>query len=184
MNFKRSKSIEAYIPTASMADIAFLLIIFFMVSSVFPVDKVQVDLPDTKEITNYSEDSAVISISTDQLIDVREDMSKKVSEIYGRDEIVQIRASNGVKQSQEIYKMRAATWDLMDQQQFDSLKNQVREFLKLVDRRREIEGRNIIIVLKADAKVPFFAVDGVVQILQELGGESAQSVAILSQPTG
>ena len=184
MKFRKSKNIEAYIPTASMADIAFLLIIFFMVSSVFPVDKTQVDLPDTAEIEKYSEDSAVISITTDQLEFVRGFIDNELSDIYGRDEVVTIKASNGLLESQEIYTMRASSWDLTDQQQFDNLKNQVREFLKQVDRRREVEGRSIIIVLKADSKVPFFAVDGVVQALQDLGGESAQSVAILSQPAG
>ena len=35
------------IPTASMADIAFLLIIFFMVTISFEVDKTTVTLPET-----------------------------------------------------------------------------------------------------------------------------------------
>ncbi|MFQ5719230.1 MAG: ExbD/TolR family protein, partial [Acidobacteriota bacterium] len=39
----------AYIPTASMADIAFLLIVFFMVTTVFQVDKTSVNLPLTWE---------------------------------------------------------------------------------------------------------------------------------------
>ena len=35
MKIRRTKALDANIPTASMADIAFLLIVFFMVSTVF-----------------------------------------------------------------------------------------------------------------------------------------------------
>ena len=45
MRLARSKRMQAIIPTASMADIAFLLIIFFMVTTVHEVDRTRVDLP-------------------------------------------------------------------------------------------------------------------------------------------
>ena len=47
LGIKRKRNIEAYIPTASMADIAFLLITFFMVTTTFQVDKTQVRLPNS-----------------------------------------------------------------------------------------------------------------------------------------
>ncbi len=45
MRLSRSKRMQAIIPTASMADIAFLLIIFFMVTTVHEVDRTNVTLP-------------------------------------------------------------------------------------------------------------------------------------------
>ncbi|MFQ5766553.1 MAG: ExbD/TolR family protein [Acidobacteriota bacterium] len=49
MKIRKTQEMGAYIPTASMADIAFLLIIFFMVTTVFQVDKTSVNLPLTWE---------------------------------------------------------------------------------------------------------------------------------------
>ncbi len=46
MRFPEKKKERAYIPTASMADIAFLLIVFFMVTTIFRVEKgIEVNLP-------------------------------------------------------------------------------------------------------------------------------------------
>jgi biopolymer transport protein ExbD len=47
MRFPQKKKERAYIPTASMADIAFLLIVFFMVTTIFRVEKgIKVELPE------------------------------------------------------------------------------------------------------------------------------------------
>ncbi len=51
------------IPTASMADIAFLLIIFFMVTINFEVDKTQVLLPRTDLRLEIPKKSAYISVT-------------------------------------------------------------------------------------------------------------------------
>ena len=51
------------IPTASMADIAFLLIIFFMVTLSFEVDKTQVVLPKTAIRLEVPKKAAYISIT-------------------------------------------------------------------------------------------------------------------------
>jgi len=59
---QREKS-EAYIPTASMADIAFLLIVFFMLTTTFQADKTNVSLPVTvTKRSDVPKKSAFISI--------------------------------------------------------------------------------------------------------------------------
>ena len=60
----RVKSVQNQgIPTASMADIAFLLIIFFMVTINFEVDKTQVFLPKTTIRQEIPKKAAYISIT-------------------------------------------------------------------------------------------------------------------------
>lgn len=58
------------IPTASMADIAFLLIIFFMVTISFEVDKTQVTLPKTDIRIEIPKQAAYVSISPNGTIRV------------------------------------------------------------------------------------------------------------------
>jgi biopolymer transport protein ExbD len=59
---RRRRGVPANIPTASMADIAFLLIVFFMITTKFQVDKQQVELPATVEREEILAESAFISI--------------------------------------------------------------------------------------------------------------------------
>ncbi|MCB1041310.1 MAG: biopolymer transporter ExbD [Acidobacteria bacterium] len=51
MKITKTRELPANIPTASMADIAFLLIVFFMISTVFQVDKTSLALPRSSEVT-------------------------------------------------------------------------------------------------------------------------------------
>jgi biopolymer transport protein ExbD len=64
LKFKRSvPTDEEVIPTASMADIVFLLIIFFMVTSVFNLDRgLEVNLPEMEKAGQITRKGIVISV--------------------------------------------------------------------------------------------------------------------------
>ncbi len=63
MLLRRGQASDAVIPTASMADIAFLLIIFFMLTITFEVDKTQVALPKTAIRMEVPKKAAYISVT-------------------------------------------------------------------------------------------------------------------------
>lgn len=62
MKIRKPKRPDSYIPTASMADIAFLLIVFFMVTTNLTVDRTRVTLPTSMERTEVPKDAAVIAV--------------------------------------------------------------------------------------------------------------------------
>ena len=65
MKLRREKSaaLVPRIPTASMADIAFLLIIFFMLTTSFSPERTSVSLPESEIRTEVSKDAAIVAIS-------------------------------------------------------------------------------------------------------------------------
>ena len=58
----RVQKIAPMVPTASMADIAFLLIIFFMLTTSFSPEKTNVTLPASAIQTKVTEGAAIIAI--------------------------------------------------------------------------------------------------------------------------
>jgi len=54
------------IPTATMADIAFLLIIFFMVTTAYSIDRTALELPQTAEQQQAPKGAAIIVVTADE----------------------------------------------------------------------------------------------------------------------
>lgn len=64
MRLYREKRLTATVPTASMADIAFLLIIFFMLTTSFSPVKTSVDLPESVERAEVDQNAAIVAVTT------------------------------------------------------------------------------------------------------------------------
>jgi biopolymer transport protein ExbD len=66
MRIPRSRlALQPAIPTATMADIAFLLIIFFMVTTAYSLDRTPMELPQTREQQQVPKGAAIISVTRD-----------------------------------------------------------------------------------------------------------------------
>lgn len=81
MKLHAQQETRAVIPTASMADIAFLLIIFFMLTFTIEVDRTQVTLPQTMIRTEVPKKAAMISVDDQGVVRVSsgEEMSRSVA---------------------------------------------------------------------------------------------------------
>ena len=65
MKIARRTRTESEIPTSSMADIAFLLIIFFMVTTVYDLDRTTVDLPASFNRVENEKGAAIVVLHQD-----------------------------------------------------------------------------------------------------------------------
>ncbi len=70
MRILKTKRAQAAIPTASMADIAFLLIIFFMVTTVHEVDRTSVNLPVARIREEAEKGSAIVVLAKDKFDEI------------------------------------------------------------------------------------------------------------------
>jgi biopolymer transport protein ExbD len=82
LNQKKTKA-SAEIPSASMADIAFLLLILFLVTTVFPKDKgLAVVLPEQGQETQVSPKNILhIIVRVDGIVDLRRGESTSVQQL-------------------------------------------------------------------------------------------------------
>ena len=56
------------VPTGSMADIAFLLVIFFMLTTSFSPERTSVELPNSQIRTEVSKNAAIVAITQDGVL--------------------------------------------------------------------------------------------------------------------
>jgi biopolymer transport protein ExbD len=86
INQKKSK-VSDEIPTASMADIAFLLLIFFLVTTVFPKDKgLEVVLPEEGQEVAVSQNNILhLIVRTDGIVEVQRGESTSRQQMRAED---------------------------------------------------------------------------------------------------
>ena len=82
INQKKSR-VSDEIPTASMADIAFLLLIFFLVTTTFPKDKgLEVVLPEEGQEIAVSQNNILhLIIRTDGIVEVKRGESTSIQQM-------------------------------------------------------------------------------------------------------
>lgn len=71
----RIRRVEAVVPTASMADIAFLLIIYFMLTTSFSPVKMSVDLAEAVNRAEVEKQAAIIAIGIDGQLEVSDGLA-------------------------------------------------------------------------------------------------------------
>ena len=87
MKLRRGAQIESYVPTAPMADIAFLLLVFFMVTSTFPVDRSMVTLPSAELRFQVEDPDAawIVAHKDDNIVKLRVTDGSKMSHVLEED---------------------------------------------------------------------------------------------------
>jgi biopolymer transport protein ExbD len=94
MRLGRQAQSKALIPTASMADIAFLLIIFFMVTTVHELDRTSVNLPLAKIREEAEKGAAIVVLAKIEADDGTESLAYKFSN--GTDSSYEVSGPNDI----------------------------------------------------------------------------------------
>ena len=97
---------EAVIPTASMADIVFLLIIFFVLTFNVEVDKTQVQLPKSMLRFEVPKKAAVVSITDAGQIRVSDGESTSTP-VKGPEDVVSFAAEIVARQADKEFVLKA-----------------------------------------------------------------------------
>jgi len=86
LNNKKSK-VSDEVPTSSMADIAFLLLIFFLVTTTFPKDKgLSIVLPEPGETAEVSQKNILhLIIQPNGIVDVKRGESQQIQQMRPRE---------------------------------------------------------------------------------------------------
>ena len=81
---KKKSKVSDEIPSAGMADIAFLLLIFFLVTTIFPRDRgLQLVLPEEGEEVEVPDENVLhLTVGTDGTVEVRRGDSEDVQEVH------------------------------------------------------------------------------------------------------
>jgi biopolymer transport protein ExbD len=139
MHIKRGqRPLPSVIPTASMADIAFLLIIFFMVTTAYSLDRTQMELPATAEQQQTAKGAAIISI----------------------DQQGTLRFSAGEADTEQVGDLEALTGRIAEV----TRANKMHPF-----------------VVKADRRVRYRVIDGVLERLRLAGAENVALLSVAEQ---
>jgi biopolymer transport protein ExbD len=140
MKLHAGRTSAAVIPTASMADIAFLLIIFFMVTITFEVDKTQVTLPASHLRFEVPKKAAYISVTQDGT--VRVSSGEEISVVVDPDDVLSFAASVVALDPQKVFVIKAdqtTRYEAVDQV-IDALKQAKVENLYLLSRAETVDG--------------------------------------------
>lgn len=84
---KKTNRAEGEIPTSSMADIAFLLLIFFLVTTIFDEEKgLSIVLPETESEVDVSQRNVLhLGIQPNGIVEVRRGESPQIQQVNARE---------------------------------------------------------------------------------------------------
>jgi biopolymer transport protein ExbD len=133
MKLHATQKFTPVIPTATMADIAFLLIIFFMLTITFEVDKTRVALPQSFIRTEIPKKAAYVTVTNSGLIKVS-DGEEMSSPVPGAEDVLSFASAVVASDPQKEFVIKAdddVPYDLVDKV-IDALKQAKVEVIYLL----------------------------------------------------